>query len=660
MTNIGMNPYTGLPYNQDNFNGITPAAIPVSDQVKDTPAGNAVADIPTSKDEFVKGAPYYTVGICGSLIVKKILEDVCGKKGSFNESRLAKFTDNVATHTNSLNERLVKWINNNKTSLRNFIKEKSPDSAKNFYKNQIQEIVDQTKIGTKPKSSLALNQYDGVKGMAAIQVKDDLKELIGHGKVPEEYAAKLMPILENKDLSDLQIIKNAKASLGEEAFEKLVNSHSATVCERKWTIPLIKKELSLGTKTINLTNSMNKFKGLEAANTENIIAKGIQKSGLIAGEAFSGALICGGGVMGTGGMILNAFMIGAAIKKAIDAPKGEKISTFMESFVGNFFAFLITIPIAEQVLYKALGARNIGTSKLISNAIEKNPELKAKLTAKFAENTTIKQGMEHLAKDQGAYIIKEILAKDTKKAGKLNTKFGEGTTVEDALSHLKTSLLKAPNEKAAKSIQDDIKILDGLSKKAAVDDMKVLKSLSSKNIPILQKVTKSLGRLFSIGLGEEASSHLFSNASFRKRAWNFVTHNVGGLGRLLIIMAVISPVLTKPFEWLTHTIFGTPTATKKEEEKKNKNKDENQQVTNNNTQLNQTNQMNQMQPQVAQNTAQAGTAPASSNSGIVRTYIPSTEPVVLQPQQNAAIQAELAKSDKIIKHYGEFVNNMSH
>jgi hypothetical protein len=119
-------------------------------------------------------------------------------------------------------------------------------------------------------------------------------------------------------------------------------------------------------------------------------------------------------------------------------------------------------------------------------------------------------------------------------------------------------------------------------------------------------------------------------------------------------MFAIAPLLTKPFTWLSHAIFGTPTATKEAEKKAN---EATNNTANNNSPF--VNNSNQAAPTVNQNAAPAPTQTAANSNPQqpVRTYIPSPEPAVFQTQQNSNVTNVLSKSDSVMNYANNVLQN---
>jgi hypothetical protein len=261
----------------------------------------------------------------------------------------------------------------------------------------------------------------------------------------------------------------------------------------------------------------------------------------------------------------------------------------MEEFIGNYFGFLVTMPLAMKVLYKTAGLKKLGMDKTVAEAI-KNPKLTQGFidTIKTSDkNLTIKEAIENLSKEKN--ITKE-----------------------------------------------------------AREEIKALKSLSGKGLPFTQKVAKFFGRVLGVGLEKVPA------VTKMQKAGNFLKGFGGGAMRFGIIMFAIAPLLTKPFMWLSHSIFGTPTASKEENKAKEANQATN---TNNQAAVNNT----QTSPFVNQNQnaapAPAQTSTANNPQEPVRTYIPSPEPAVFPAQQNSKVDSAINRSDSILNYANGVMQN---
>ncbi|MDD3013497.1 MAG: hypothetical protein PHC34_07335 [Candidatus Gastranaerophilales bacterium] len=592
MTNIGMNPYTGLPYNQGNFNGVTtPGAISVNDQIKDSPAGNAASDFPTTPDEFIKAAPYYAVGAGGGFAIMKGINAVCNKDGAYEGSKLAEWAGKIDgnKYINSTNGKVESWITNRINGLKKWHSELPVNSSR-------KKIIDSINQGTTPGNSMAKSQIHGISGMAADHVKNELVNLKESGKlekalnelkIDSKEIEKIKGILDNKNLPGLKAIEQIEESLGgPKGLTALGDKFKDIKTPRTLKIPFVKEPLSLGNKTLNLNLSLNKLKGLQGAETKTFVSRILQKSGLIAGEAASGTIIGGGAF----GLVLSAFFIGGSIKKAMEAPKGERLSTFMEEFIGNYFGFFVTMPFAMKALYSTAGLKNLGMDKKIGESLD-----------------------------------------GFKKAGNITTKFTDGTTIKQGIKELEERIAKETGEAAIKTR----------------NEIKALKSLSGKGLPFVQKVSKFFGRVLGVGLEKLPAVTKTQKVLGKMKGFG------GGGMRFAVIMFAIAPVLTKPFFWLSHAIFGTPTATKEAEKAK-----ETEQAANDNTQP-VVNNNTQTSPFTVQNQNVAPVNTVNNSQEPVRTYIPSAEPAVFQAQQNQALTNVLNKSD-VMMNYANGVLQNSH
>jgi hypothetical protein len=610
MTNVGMNrpSYTGLPFNQDNFNGIPAAAVPVSDQVKDTPAGSVASEFPTTPDEFVKYAPYAAAGLVGGFSIKKIIDILCNTDGKFNNSKLKQLAENIDSATGSIDKKIIEFLTKRKTGLNN-LAQKSPDFIKKFYNDQLKNVVSSMDKGVEPISGMAKSQYHGLAGMQADHVVSEIKDLMEKGKLPKELnIPEITDAVKNHNGFGVNTLKEIESKLGKEEFEKLLLNNKSIKLERSIGIPLTKIKIPMGEKTVNLNASLNKYKGLSGEGAQTMLSKAVQKGTLITGEGLTGSV-----VGGSFGILLSAVFLASTLKKAVEAPKGEKLSTFMEEFWGSYFGFLVTMPLAEKILYKSLGARNIGTDKMIADALAKHKDFKQEgkiLTAN--RNVSIKEGIEALVKK----------VKDDKQLDKLTTQ----------------ELL---DKKLTKLTKDEIK--------AIREEVKALVKLSNKETTLLQKPLKALGKLFGTGLGAETSTELLRKSSTLKEFGYKALHEVGGLGRFAIILFVLAPVLTKPFTWASHAIFGTPTATKKAEEEAKANKNKPKQEESKTVQADQT-------VPVATNTEKTSNKDNSKED--TATYIPSAEPAKFSANQSSAITNALKKSDSITTYLSDVQQSM--
>ena len=134
--------------------------------------------------------------------------------------------------------------------------------------------------------------------------------------------------------------------------DKLLRSNGASMFMPKWLVPKFLRE------KVTFNEILNKAKLIE--NYKNF------KSPL--GAKLSGGLFrsleaaTNGMVGGKLGVLMQALFIGQSLKSAVDAPKGEKVSTFMEELV-SMMAYTLTMGLQMRALNSVAGLKFIGMSE---------------------------------------------------------------------------------------------------------------------------------------------------------------------------------------------------------------------------------------------------------------------------------------------------------
>ena len=134
--------------------------------------------------------------------------------------------------------------------------------------------------------------------------------------------------------------------------DKLLRSNGASMFMPKWLVPKFLRE------KVTFNEILNKAKLIE--NYKNY------KSPL--GAKLSGGLFrsleaaTNGMVGGKLGVLMQALFIGQSLKSAVDAPKGEKVATFMEELV-SMMAYTLTMGLQMRALNSVAGLKFIGMSE---------------------------------------------------------------------------------------------------------------------------------------------------------------------------------------------------------------------------------------------------------------------------------------------------------
>ena len=221
-----------------------------------------------------------------------------------------------------------------------------------------------------------------------------------------------------------------------------------------------------------------------------------------------------------GGLLGLAFTANAiiqAVKSAKEAPKGEKKSTFMHVLSEQYVGILLFQP-SISMLYKAGGNKYRGMSIEGRNALKN-----------LIENTN----------------ANKLLTKEGYKIAKLQ----------------KDLLLKGVSPEKVSE----------LANKGLEEAKMLAKSLKQEGVKLKfwEKPLKLAGKILGIGLDKINAPSLLGKIGQKVKGF------AGGLGRLLLILMVIQPIIQKPVTKLCHKIFGEPKAYLEKTKQENKSSDKN-------------------------------------------------------------------------------------
>lgn len=579
-TNFGQYSYPQYPQ-QGNFNG-NPAMLPVADKAienaQSTGAGQVLSDFPTTPDQFIKESPYIAAAAGVGFASKWLLGVACGKNTTYEQSPMRKFTawiDQKVPFLQTIDEKVLNKIAEPLARLTGKIKY---DAAE-------------------PSLSMAKGFFKGAKGNSVEALVEGLRKL-----EPDVLKnAGIEKILNNKTLSHEAIYQEIKKLGGIEKIpaEKLI--FSAPREKMFGFIPM-------PTKNHNLNLNYNTIRQFEGEGAKSYFTRFLPKMKIFMGETLTGGVI--GGPFG---IILNAVFLGHSIKRAVEAPKGEKLSTFMEDFWGYQFANMVLMPIMGKFMYdKVIGLKYLGANKeAIKSSIES-------LNGRVFANKKLDKLGEGAVDDK----LREKIAKKLK----VEVKDIKGNNAKEILEHL-----GATKDKIA----------------TGVDELKTLKkgNLTFLKNPV-KRTLKLAGDLLGVGLDKIPGK-------FGNKLKGFG----GGALRFGILMFGVMPVVTNLFMKASHAVFGKPTNSlmdqdKKAEENKEGNKDVNKQ------QSPFTNTQNQDLYKFINKPQQPQQNQTSSNQQPVRTYIPQPTPVTINNSE-PTVDKTLEKSDRIMEHANEVLKNLN-
>ncbi len=333
-------------------------------------------------------------------------------------------------------------------------------------------------------------------------------------------------------------------------------------------------------RTVRYSELANKLTTITKTGAKTGLGKNMSKGFLRTMEGLTNGM-----AGGAGAMLIQAFCFAQATKAAINAPKGEKLSTFMENVFQDLGYYLVGAS-SINLMHRAAGNKYRGMSKAAVNEYK----------------NILKQANEDILKgtEVNVKLVKKQL-KDLLK-GKDVTDVGKTFAGE-----FKLNFLEKPLKWAGKLLGSGLDKLEPVIKSTDKAPVKMLKKLGSK-----------------------------------------LKGFPGGLGRFALSMFVITPFLVKPVVKLSHLIFGRPTKSVLDKEPDTKANDvtaaPNSQQPNSAPQSGSTNYLdkytNQPQTPQPQVNSAAPMAPVAEdeiaarkikkdnndNNEPVRTYVPSSAP----------------------------------
>lgn len=514
-----------LPENIQNFD------------VKDTFENNSTVQMVTSKSKDLNTG-LLTAGIWGGYIgLRSLLDKVTG--GPWEKSlfgRVTQFGDTLSAGINRITFGLSgKAANGLK---------KNAGKAGSFLTNKF-DLAASFTTPFRFENTTAISQGNG---MAGRLFGDDIRNAVS--RFDEKKLVKLFGGLDDfKGLDAKGIVakfeKIATNPLGKENA-KVVNDIMETFAKSGETFTIKHFNLPFGLK-LPMTGKFNPLRIFQVKMSGSSIAnkyKALSKTS--AGKTMLGknlAYVFGSSTEGltscmVGGKVaplIQAAIIANAVKRTIEAPKGEKLSTFMDEMVPQA-AFFMTMPYQT----KALGSVG-GMMKYAGMTGEVD-----KTFLKKVKNN------KNLLKELG--LDGADFANLTKKQRQtLNV-----AHYRDAIENLNTKVAK--------------NAISGVEYQAQVKNIKKILKGNSK---WYQKPVKFIGKILGMGYHKETINPLAKNMTqggIKLANMGNKLKTAGGSAlRFATVMFLISPLIAKPITAITHKLFGKPydpEAKKAEEEKK--------------------------------------------------------------------------------------------
>ena len=168
-----------------------------------------------------------------------------------------------------------------------------------------------------------------------------------HEMLKDEFIDKLAGLIPAQENTTLETMKN---QLRTQNMDVIADSQNAYITANK-----------------TLRSMYNKIQILEKTADKGFLPKLLSKFTIGTGRMFNPG---GGGIMSTIFLIANAYFLGESINKALNAPKGDKFKTFMESIFSDWIGGFIIFPIIVKGVNKLINLRNLNSTGLTAGAFK--------------------------------------------------------------------------------------------------------------------------------------------------------------------------------------------------------------------------------------------------------------------------------------------------
>ena len=471
--------------------------------------------LPTTPNEFVKFMPYFIPAVGASVGLSKLATNATRfnpakdaamtAADSYKKSSISRMTNRIDGVVSPITTKYASQINSSKS----FLNRHTPQWVKNLW--------EKITIGVTPRNHMALSQY---KGMTVMQLDNFL------GKLRELPPAEIQRLgLENI----LAVQGGNSVNLAKAAIEKL-NGVSASA---------LKNLKSAKGKDLHILEEFTKSKAFLGIGGKTAIGRGAQRGLMMVSEA------AGGGVVGASwfGIIMNSIFLASTFKRTWNAPWGEKLSTFMEGALVDFCGGYLMALLGAKITYKLLGLKNADKTAAQLADIKN-------LTAQIVDNKALYK--------RNAQIIKAA-----EKAGKSCIEVivdAAGTKQSIPLAQARTEL--ASSAKEINTAIESLKKLRGFQKATGK---------GSFFLNLLHRPLRWVGNFFSVGLenvpeyiaGQTVKNGKVKEIGKLRVGWQHIKNSLKTIGgypiRFFLVLAVITPPLTKLCAKISHTLFGKPT-----------------------------------------------------------------------------------------------------
>lgn len=455
--------------------------------------------------------------------------------------------------------------------------------------NEILKVFKQANVTLSESSYNLLNHtFNHGKVLTQPQVKYILKEAADCG-VSKDVLAALTKSINKSNLSQ------ASKTLLKENGKKGVKLSSTQIAD------IAEDVLNNNISTKDLSHLTNKLKSANLSIGRTALGKSAAK-GFV---KFKDILTYDGG--GLISMFMVAGAILSAAKEAKEAPKGEKLATFMHLMSNNYLGFVLMRP-RTNLIYKVGGNKYRGMSLNGKNALNnlvKNTNSKvADLGVAKIQTKLIQDG---IALDKVKELSGKSFAEAKARAKNLKNQSGAlgiiTNPIKNFVKYLTPTSIRNVNlsQEAKQEIVNiankaklDTKAVNTATKIAKIQKKLLLKGVDEKEVVKLANKTLKEAKVSAQALKQQGAKIKFWEKPLKflatildtgldtiksptktGKATSKVKGFAGGFARFALVMFVLSPLLQKPCEKLCHKIFGEPKAyLKKEKEKSGKDKND--------------------------------------------------------------------------------------
>lgn len=426
----------------------------------------------------------------------------------------------------------------------------------------LQDLMEKFKIGTSPSSTglgkMTKGFLGGIGGQAIDDVLDNLVKVYDQNQAGKEKIANLGLkdiVLDHKHNGGA--VQNADDAL--DKVLKALKKKNVKVSDLRIEVPNSMKLAGRSVKipgkpqVLDLDTFITRAKLLKGQGAKTWLGKAVHKLSLGSAEGFAGF------IGGKFGFLMNSFFLGSGVYRASQAEKGDKVSTFMESLIGDMIGgYLIMFPIQKAFYNNFLSLKHIDKTPQQVRDIKKNIKLYNKQAKDFRKFAQIEKKLQKL---NGAKVgekfansiakhfdvikadeIKNLSAEEALKAMQSKVKPKLGTAAE--INKLRDEVVKA--HKYEKRIFD-----------------KAGKEIGKKGFlrRLGEKLVRLPAKLFSAGHGKDDLVAKLSKGPFKTTMHNmkrFSKLGFGATGRFLMITMVLTEPFRKLFIKGSHAIFGKP------------------------------------------------------------------------------------------------------